>query len=145
MIREAAAADCLAVERLYRLLVPANPRIRVLPERIEELRKSGDHFLLVYEQPEAIVGTLQLHLCPDTMFVIKPYALIENVIVDPHVRGQGVGTALMAYADSLCLSRSCTKIMLLSNAERKGAHAFFQQCGYNGHVSKGFKKYLRTR
>ncbi|UUZ91518.1 GNAT family N-acetyltransferase [Paenibacillus sp. P25] len=145
MIREAEARDCRALERLYRLLVPSNPRIRVLPERLEQFRDDPDHFVLVYDRSDTITGTLTLNICPDAMFGMKAYALIENLIVDPLARGQGVGAALMAYADSLCLERSCTKIMLLSGSERKGAHAFFQCCGFNGTVSKGFKKYLRTR
>lgn len=32
--------------------------------------------------------------------------------------------------------------MILSNSERQRAHQFFEREGYNGTVSKGFKKYL---
>ena len=64
-----------ALQWLYELLVPQNPRIRVLPERV-------------------------------------------------------------------CREHGRTKVMLLSGMHRTEAHAFFERLGYDGSVSRAFKKYL---
>lgn len=74
---------------------------------------------------------------------MRPYALIENVVVDPEVRSKGVGYQLIKHVEQICIELHCTKIMLLSNSNRVEAHKFFERNGYNGSVSKGFKKYLK--
>lgn len=142
MIREAGSADAGAIQRLYELLVPHNPRIRVLPERLEHLREDASHFCFVAERDGAVVGTVLLHLCPDVMFEERPYALLENLVVDPAVRGGGVGRALLEHAERVCREHHCTKIMLLSGVQRAEAHGFFERLGYDGSVSRAFKKYL---
>jgi N-acetylglutamate synthase-like GNAT family acetyltransferase len=142
MIREARAEDAGAIQRLYGLLVPQNPRIHVLPERLERLRGDASSFCFVDERDGKVVGTVLLHLCPDVMFEERPYALLENLVVDPEVRGGGVGRALLEHAERVCREHHCTKIMLLSGVQRTEAHGFFERLGYDGSVSRAFKKYL---
>lgn len=142
MIREAEPADAGALQRLYELLVPHNPRIRVLPERLARLRGDAANFCFVDEREGQVVGTVLLHLCPDVMFEERPYALLENLVVDPGARGRGSGRALLEHAERVCREHGCTKVMLLSGAHRTEAHAFFERLGYDGSVSRAFKKYL---
>jgi N-acetylglutamate synthase-like GNAT family acetyltransferase len=142
MIREARAEDAGAVQRLYEVLVPGNPRIRVLPERLEGLRRDAVNFCFVDERDGEVVGTVLLHLCPDVMFEERPYALLENLVVEPGARGGGVGRALLEHAEQVAREHGCTKLMLLSGVHRTEAHAFFERLGYDGSVSRAFKKYL---
>ncbi|WNG51811.1 GNAT family N-acetyltransferase [Archangium minus] len=142
MIREAEPTDAGALQRLYELLVPHNPRIRVLPERLARLREDVDNFCFVDEREGQVVGTVLLHLCPDVMFEERPYALLENLVVDPGARGRGSGRALLEHAERVCREHGCTKVMLLSGVHRTEAHAFFERLGYSGSVSRAFKKYL---
>lgn len=141
-VREARAADAGALQRLYELLVPQNPRIRVLPERLERLRQEASHFCFVAERDGEVVGTVLLHVCPDVMFEERPYALLENLVVEPGARGGGVGRALLEHAERVCREHQCTKIMLLSGVQRTEAHGFFERLGYDGSISRAFKKYL---
>jgi GNAT superfamily N-acetyltransferase len=105
MIREAGAQDAGALQRLYEVLVPGNPRIRVLPERLEGLRGDASNFCFVDERDGEVVGTVLLHLCPDVMFGERPYALLENLVVEPGARGRGVGRALLEHAERV--ARRC--------------------------------------
>jgi N-acetylglutamate synthase-like GNAT family acetyltransferase len=141
-VREARADDAGALQRLYELLVPQNPRIHVLPERLERLRQDASHFCFVAEREGEVVGTVLLHVCPDVMFEERPYALLENLVVDAGARGGGVGRALLEHAERVCREHQCTKIMLLSGVQRTEAHGFFERLGYDGSVSRAFKKYL---
>jgi GNAT superfamily N-acetyltransferase len=142
MIREAEPGDAGALQRLYEVLVPGNPRIRVLPERLARIRRDESNFLFVFEHEGQVVGTLAVTLCLDAMFEERPIGLLENLVVEPGARGRGVGRELMLHAERFCQERGCTKLLLLSNAYRKEAHAFFERLGYDGSVSRAFKKYL---
>jgi GNAT superfamily N-acetyltransferase len=139
-VRRACAADAGTVAALYAQLV-ANPALCVLPERLDELRGSSDAALLVASVDETLVGTAFVAWCPDAMFGRQPFAVVENIVVDATARGRGVGAALLAQIDRLCLARDCSKIMLLSASERAQAHRFFERAGYAGDRKRGFVKY----
>lgn len=141
-IRRAEGRDSVTLAALYQSLVPDNPRIRVLPERVEALRSDPASLLLVAEVGGEVRGTVFLTLCADVMFGERPYGLLENFVVAPSARGQGVGTQLLSHAEALCRERGCTKVMLLSGVGREGAHRLFERLGYSGQLSRGFKKYL---
>ena len=141
MIREAAAADCGAIQGLYEILCPGEP-IGVLAGRIEQIRQDQNSLLLVVEEHGTVQATAFLTICLDPMLGQRPYAVLENIVVAPGRRGQGLGTALMEHVELVCRERNCSKMMLLSSSRRTGAHRFFSRLGYSDTVSKGFKKYL---
>jgi N-acetylglutamate synthase-like GNAT family acetyltransferase len=141
MIREAETKDRDAIQRLYEILCPDEP-INVLSERIEQIRNDSHNFLYVYDSNGQVLATVFLTLCLDPMFGNEPHGLIENIVVDDTLRGKGIGKALLDHIDHVCRELNCSKIMLLSNSFRLDAHRFFEANGYNGTVSKGFKKYL---
>jgi GNAT superfamily N-acetyltransferase len=139
-LRRARATDAGAVAALYAQLV-ANPALQVLPERLDELQASDGAALVVACVAGAIVGTVFVAWCPDAMFGRRPFAVVENIVVDATARGHGVGAALLAEVERLCLARDCSKIMLLSAIERSEAHRFFERSGYAGDRKRGFVKY----
>jgi GNAT superfamily N-acetyltransferase len=142
-VRRARAPDASAVAALYAQLV-ANPALHVLPERLDELADDPAAALLVASIDGALVGTVFVAWCPDAMFGRRPFAVVENIVVDAAVRGRGVGAALLAEVERLCLARDCSKIMLLSASERVEAHRFFERGGYAGNRKRGFVKYRQA-
>ena len=141
MIREAMAADQSSVQRLYELLCPGEP-VDVRSDRIEQLRRDANNHLFVVVADGAVVATAFVTLCLDPMFGLQPYATVENVVVDATVRGRGIGSQLLEHVERFCQERNCSKIMLLSNAQRTRAHKFFKTMGYDDTAAKGFKKYF---
>ena len=139
-VRRARASDADDVARLYAQLV-AHPAVRVLPERLGELETASDTALFVAERGERLVGTVLVALCADVMFGRRPFAVVENIVVDAQERGQGIGAALLQAVDRFCLAADCSKIMLLSASERVDAHAFFEHSGFAGDRKCGFVKY----
>jgi GNAT superfamily N-acetyltransferase len=142
--RRARAEDADAVERLYRLLVD-QADVRVTADSVAALEDDATNLLVVGTRGAGadVVATALLVICRDVMYGgDQPFAVIENVIVDPGARGAGVGAALMAHLAAECRARRCTKIMLLSGASRAEAHRFFERCGYRGDVKRGFVAYL---
>jgi N-acetylglutamate synthase-like GNAT family acetyltransferase len=141
-IRIAQATDAPALQALYQQLV-ANPTVSVLPERVAQLAAGGPTALLVCENEGAVIATVLVSLCADVMYGNQPFAVVENVVVDAAFRGRGVGTALMRAIESLCQRKGCSKIMLLSSAQRPEAHRFFEGVGFTGEAKRAFVKYRR--
>ena len=146
LVRRARARDAGEVARLYAQLV-ANPSLCVLPGRLDELHGHPEAALLVAEDgmdgagDTRLRGTVFVAWCPDAMFGRRPFAVVDNIVVDAAARGRGVGAALLAEVERLCVARDCSKIMLLSASERADAHRFFERCGYAGDRKRGFVKY----
>lgn len=142
MIREAEGTDKDKLFELYRMLVPNSKKMNVLEEQIETIRKHPYNFLFVYDEGEEILGTVTLNICLQALHGKRPYGVIENIIVHENHRNKKIGQKLLQYVEKYCSSLNCHRIMLLSNSTRESAHQFFEREGYDGLVSKGFKKYL---
>ncbi len=67
----------------------------------------------------------------------KPWAAVENVVVAEEYRGRCVGGRLMAAAGDLGREAGCYKLVLASNLDREGAHAFYRRLGWR-HTHAGF-------
>ena len=143
MIRRALASDAADILALYRQLVN-NPALDVQAARLAQLAQDPDHWLLVATRDARVCGSVLLIFCKDVMFGEQPFAVLENLVVDSQLRGQGVGRALLEHAEALCLSRSASKLMITSGRQREGAHGFFEALGYCGQTKKSFIKYHRS-
>lgn len=67
---------------------------------------------------------------PNLSHVGRPYAFVEDVVVDASRRGQGHGEALMRHAIELARAAGCYKITLTSNRIRMEAHRFYERRGF---------------
>ena len=66
---------------------------------------------------------------------------IEAVRTADDLRGQGIGTALIATIVEAARGRGCVRVQLTSNRQRDRAHAFYERLGFvPSHV--GFKLLL---
>ncbi|MFE0554814.1 GNAT family N-acetyltransferase [Paenibacillus sp. NPDC058910] len=142
MIREAETKDKKQLFELYKMLVPNSKKMNVLEEQIEKIRHDPNNFLFVYDNDGEILGTITLNICLQALHGERAYAIAENVIVHENHRNNNIGQKLFKHIDEYCKSINCHRIMLLSNSTRQEAHRFFEREGYDGSVSKGFKKYL---
>ena len=115
--------------------------VNVEGSRIETLEEDPDTRLLVCEIDGYVRGTVLVCLCADAMYARQPFAVVENLVVDFECRGHGIGQALLREVERFCLLRNCSKIMLLSSANRGDARRFFEQVGFRGDRKRGFVKY----
>ncbi|OQA32275.1 MAG: hypothetical protein BWY57_02080 [Betaproteobacteria bacterium ADurb.Bin341] len=51
---------------------------------------------------------------------------------------------MLRHIEAFCLVKDCSKIMLLSSANRVQAHRFFERAGFGGSEKCGFIKYRRN-
>ncbi|WP_321782799.1 GNAT family N-acetyltransferase [Paraburkholderia sp. J94] len=138
-IRIAQSADADILQSLYRQLVDEN--VRVTAFQIQVLENDPRTRLLVCEVDDRVRGTVLVCLCADAMYAGQPFAVVENLVVDQECRSNGIGLALLREVERFCLSRNCSKMMLLSSATRVDAHRFFEQAGFLGDRKRGFVKY----
>jgi N-acetylglutamate synthase-like GNAT family acetyltransferase len=142
IIRNARPDDAERIAELYKQLV-SNPEVMVQPGRISAISGDPNTGLFVCELSGEVQGTALVSLCADVMFGSQPFAVIENVVVDEDVRGQGLGEALLRHIEAFCLASNCSKMMLLSSIQREDAHRFFERAGFAGSSKRGFVKYRR--
>ncbi|MBY9079247.1 GNAT family N-acetyltransferase [Paenibacillus sp. HN-1] len=142
MIREAEKSDKDQLYELYRMLVPNSKKMNVLEVQIDAIRRDPNNFLLVFDEVGKVLGTVTLNICIQALHGTRPYGVVENIIVHEDHRSKNIGQQLLQYVEEYCKSINCHRIMLLSNSSRTRAHQFFEKEGYDGLVSKGFKKYL---
>ena len=139
-VRVAVSTDAAALQSLYRQLVD-DDKVNVTESGIQDLAEDTRTRLFVCEFEGVVCATILVSLCVDVMYAGQPFAVIENLVVDQAYRGYGIGQLLLNAVERFCLSRSCSKMMLLSSASRVDAHRFFERVGFRGDLKRGFVKY----
>ncbi len=85
--------------------------------------------LLVAEEAGEVIGSLVLVIVPNLSHGARPWAVIENVIVDEGYRRRGVGRLLMEYSVNRAREMDCCRIGLMSNNVREDSHQFYRDVG----------------
>jgi GNAT superfamily N-acetyltransferase len=96
--------------------------------------------VLVADDGTRLIGTADVLIVPNLTHGGRPWAIVENVVVDWHAQGTGVGTALLTEALRLARDAGCYMLQLLSLNHRTEAHAFYQRLGLEP-VAAGFRLY----
>ena len=134
-IRRARKSDLPRLQELYDQLHLKNYlSLRVSPAKLaaafDHLARDRNHAILVAEVAGRIVGTCHVIVVPHLGHALKPFAIVENVVVDANARSSGIGQHLMAAAGDLARRRGCYKLALTSNIARPRAHKFYQRLGW---------------
>ena len=86
--------------------------------------------LLVVEAQGQIAGSAVLIIVPNLSHQGRPYAIIENIVIDTGARGAGYGEKLVRYAIEEARKAGCYKLSLTSNKRRPDAHRFYERLGF---------------
>jgi GNAT superfamily N-acetyltransferase len=86
--------------------------------------------LFVVETDGQVVGTACLVVMPNLTHKGRPYALVENVVVNMDHRGGGFGQMLMRHLIDQACQAGCYKVALTSNFQRDEAHRFYEKLGF---------------
>jgi GNAT superfamily N-acetyltransferase len=137
MFRVAGLGDFEAISRLYHQLHPDEP---VLTDRsgFDRILESESFRLCVLEVDGAVVATTYLNLVPNLTRGSRPYAVIENVVVEKSLRGTGLGKEIMAATLQAAWDAGCYKTMLMTGSKRESTHAFYRACGFSPDAKHAF-------
>lgn len=121
-----ATADLVeAFERLTPQLSSSNPPPSA--EALESIASSDATRLLIARSEDVIVGSLTLVL---VRIPTGLRAIIEDVVVDEQVRGQGVGRALNEAALELARDAGAVTVDLTSRPSREAANRLYLRLGF---------------
>lgn len=139
-IRLANEVDLSRLMELYQHLNPDDPvldngRDRAVFEQI--LDQDGLH-LFVLESAGQIVSTCYLNVIPNLTRSARPYAIIENVVTDEQMRGNGFGKRVIQHAVSKAWASGCYKVMLMTRSKEESTHAFYRSCGFSGEEKQAY-------
>lgn len=134
-VRRAREKDIPSIVTLYRELHPDTySELEVAPARMRaafrRLTRDRNHRILVAESAGRIVGTMHLIVLPHLGHRLKPFAIVENVVVAADARSLGVGEAMMQAASAFAISLGCYKLALTTNVRRLRAHRFYERLGW---------------
>lgn len=106
------------------------------------MQSEGNNHLFVAEDAQGrVMATYQLTFISGLSRKASRRAIVESVRVASDARGQGLGAALMADAETRARAAGCSLIQLTSDKSRSDAHRFYERLGYEAsHL--GFKKPL---
>lgn len=89
--------------------------------------------LWIAEESGAKVGSYILVLFEALGARCRPVAVMEDVVVAPQGRRQGVGRRMVEHAIEQARAAGAYKLMLSSNLSRPEAHAFYESLGFERH------------
>ncbi|MEU2940728.1 GNAT family N-acetyltransferase [Nocardiopsis alba] len=148
IIRAAIRSDLGAILRLLRELGDTthtrSAHVRMSSAAVRawtRMENDPDRTVLVAERRGQIIGTLDLLVVANLTHDAQPWAVVDNLVVDPETRLQGIGRALMEDALERAVQAGCYKIELLSHESRQGAHRFYAALGFEN-STEGFRRYL---
>lgn len=91
----------------------------------------ADVVVFVAEQNGAVVGYVYAGLEPLSWKELRDEAgFIHDVVVDPGVRGTGIGTALIEAAAGWLRARGAPRVMLWTAEANQGAQRLFARAGF---------------
>jgi GNAT superfamily N-acetyltransferase len=107
----------------------------------EQMQSEGHNHLIVGERGGRIVATYQLTFIRGLSLRAARRAQIESVRVAGDMRGQQIGEAMMADAETRARAAGCTLMQLTMNATRTDSARFYQRVGFTpSHI--GYKRDL---
>jgi N-acetylglutamate synthase-like GNAT family acetyltransferase len=102
--------------------------IEKIKPRVERLIKDKEHAIFVYEINENTISGW-VHVFGKHLIELE-YAEIGGLVVDNNYRRQGIGLKLMKKCEEWAKENGYEEIRLRSGGQRKEAHEFYKQIGY---------------
>lgn len=139
-IRSAVREDLPAILALMAMLNPDDPSpdSEAARRTWEEILSDARTNYLVAEADGVVVGCCCLAIIPNLTRGLRPFGVIENVIVDVSWRNRGIATSLLRNAGHLAREAVCYKLMLMSNRKRVEAHPLYRKCGFESDSKLAF-------
>lgn len=135
IIREARAGDLNALVELLGLLFSLEsdfaPDAARQRRGLTQLMTQGrNRLVLVAELSGSVVGMATAQVLVSTAEG-GPALLLEDVVVRPEARGQGLGRALLRRLEDWGLALGATRLQLLADKHNSPAHDFYRACGFH--------------
>ena len=138
-IREARSSDAAAIQKLYQEVMGYAYPLERMKEMIEKNREDPCNFAFT----AWLNGELTAVMEAVTKYSIHrdPYLIINTLAVAQRRQGMGIGTQMLAYAESFARQRQLACLRLGSQMKRIRAHHFYEMNHF--HLIKEHKIFER--
>ena len=132
MIRDVVERDLAEVIVLLKQLspYPVDPDPDVLRAKMREIEGCEHVKVFGYESETKIVGMCTVGRVEGLSKGCRPFAVIENVVVQDSMRRKGIGTALVCHAADQAEKWNCYKVVLETGTKNEGKLHFYEKCGF---------------
>jgi GNAT superfamily N-acetyltransferase len=127
-VRAALPSDAAEIAKLNLLFNQVDAPAAVYAARLEDERRVDTPILAVIDG--AAVGIANVRILP-AVFYREPYAELTELFVIEEYRRQGIGKALIEFAESLAQSAGAEEMVLLTGPENQAARSLYLQMGYH--------------
>ncbi len=147
LIRQAEEKDVMDIKDLYfNFLTKYPPKeeqdIEAWKQLINEINKSERLFLLVVEEDNHVVSTVQLGIIPSLTHNMRSFAVVENVVTHENYRKKGFASMLLQEAIKIAQDKNCYKIFLETGSNRESTLNFYKENGFEIDTKHSFLKKL---
>ncbi|BDC92205.1 GNAT family N-acetyltransferase [Treponema bryantii] len=147
LIRQAEEKDVVDIKDLYfNFLTKYPPKeeqdIEVWKKLINEMNKSENLYLLVVEEDNRVVSTVQLAIIPSLTHNVRSFAVVENVVTHEDYRKKGFASMLLQEAIKIAQNKNCYKIFLETGSNRETTLNFYKENGFEMDTKHSFLKKL---
>lgn len=146
IIRKAKKDDieqlCILLDYLFSLEVEFVPNKELQVKGLSTiLDDSNIGEIFVALEDDKIIGMVNLLYTVSTALGNR-VAILEDMIVDPEYRKQGIGTKLIEYALEKAKSAGCQRVTLLTDSENLKAQKFYRDQGFDASPMVPFRKMI---
>ena len=127
-IREATLNDKDQIYRLLVVLEETTPDPKCFSDIYESNLSNPTIFYYVYERDYEILGFISIHI-QQLLHHTSKIAEIQELIVEPTLRYQGIGKRLFQKVKEVSIENDCTQIEVCCNQRRTSSHKFYQSLG----------------
>lgn len=147
LIRQAEEKDVMDIKDLYFNFLTKYPpkeeqNIEAWKQLINEINKSERLFLLVVEEDNRVVSTVQLGIIPSLTHNMRSFAVVENVVTHENYRKKGFASMLLQEAIKIAQDKNCYKIFLETESNRESTLNFYKENGFEIDTKHSFLKKL---
>lgn len=107
----------------------------------DEVKDNPDYYFLVGEKDNQIVSFAKIIINKDIFESCNPFITVWSVRVKKELRGNGIGTKMFNYIESIAKKINCQFICLLAEKENVNANIFYNKLGYS--CENGYVKFLK--
>jgi PhnO protein len=134
IVRPANEADLNSVYELLNQLKGSQHNSEAFEQNyLQSINDPLVHYL-VAEQEFVVIGFISLHV-QRILHHSNLTGEIQELIIDVHHRGKGIGKLLMAAVEELASSLNLEELELTTRIHRKDAQEFYKKLGYsNSHL-----------
>jgi len=143
-IRDLTVDDMESLAGLYYQFWHEISDVRKMKEAFRAMQGDGAYLLLGAADGDKLVGSVMGVVCRELYGDCSPFLVVEDMIVDEGCRGRGVGRLLFEELEKQARLRGCTQVILVTDADRKNAHRFYEAMGFHPTANRGYKKKLET-